>query len=100
MNLGYKILATKNTAIYFNNHGINAISVNKLGDEDDIISKIINGEITLVINTPRDAKNSLSDGFKIRRAASESKVASFTNLDIAKAYLKALEEISLSVYSL
>lgn len=100
MNLGYKILATKNTAIYFNNHGINAISVNKLGDEDDIISKIVNGEITLVINTPRDAKNSLSDGFKIRRAASESKVASFTNLDIAKAYLKALEEISLSVYSL
>lgn len=98
--LGYEILATLNTANYFATNGVKVSKVDRLSESDEIITKLINKQITLVINTPSDAKSSLSDGFKIRRAASESKVASFTNLDIAKAYLKALEEISLNIYSL
>lgn len=98
--LGYEILATLNTANYFAKNGVKVSKVDKLSKSDEIITKLVNKQISLVINTPSDAKSSLSDGFKIRRAASESKVASFTNLDIAKAYLKALEEISLNIYSL
>lgn len=99
--LGYDIVATQNTAKYFENGGLKARIVNKIGSKDnDILDEILDGKITLVINTPSGEKTSLSDGFKIRRLASECSVASFTSLDTARAYLYALKEISFRLKAL
>ena len=52
---------------------------------------IRSGMIDLVINTPNKGNNSVSDGFKIRRAAAESDVNLMTSLDTVGALIDVME---------
>jgi carbamoyl-phosphate synthase large subunit len=45
----------------------------------------------MVINTPTKANNSLTDGFKIRRASVESNTLTLTSLDTVNALLEVIE---------
>ena len=56
------------------------------------------GHIAYVINTRNiHSSNALSDGMKIRRAATENNVTIFTSLDTVRVLLDVLEETTLTI---
>ncbi len=91
VNLGFKILATKGTYKYLKEHGIPVELVNKLSEErPNIVDKIRNGEVALIINTP-SGKRERSDAYYIRRAAVAHKVPYFTTVRGAYAAINAIK---------
>jgi carbamoyl-phosphate synthase large subunit len=67
--LGFDLIATKGTARFLQHHAIEAEPVNKVGEGPrDIGERLENGEVQLVVNTPRGGR-ARSDGRTIRRAA-------------------------------
>ncbi|MBF0713450.1 carbamoyl-phosphate synthase large subunit [Gemella sp. GH3] len=94
-DIGYNLLATEGTANYFKKQNLRVEKVNKISDEKDtVLDKIYSGNIDIIINTTSKEKKSTSDGFKIRRAASEQDVVCLTSLDTANALLNVLESMS------
>ena len=89
--LDFKIAATEGTAKAIMSMGIDVEIVGKVHERStDIIEKIKNGNIDMVINTLTQGKHSLKDGFKIRRATVEHGIACLTSLDTAWAVLRVL----------
>ncbi|HUF15934.1 MAG TPA: carbamoyl-phosphate synthase large subunit [Acidimicrobiia bacterium] len=67
--LGFELIATSGTARYLKYHAIDAEVVNKIGEGSrDIGERLANGEVQLVVNTPRGGR-ARSDGMTIRQAA-------------------------------
>jgi carbamoyl-phosphate synthase large subunit len=90
--LGYNFYATKGTTEFLQKHNIECEIVKKISEErPNIIDVIKSGKISMVINTPTKANNSLTDGFKIRRAAVESNILTLTSLDTVNALLEVIE---------
>ncbi len=90
-NLGFSIYATEGTYKFLKEKGIEAIKVSKLSEErPNIVDKIRNGEIHMVINTP-SGKRERSDAYFIRRAAVEHKIPYFTTIRGAIAAVKAIK---------
>ncbi|MBO5397746.1 MAG: carbamoyl-phosphate synthase large subunit [Clostridia bacterium] len=90
---GFKIYATKGTAEYLKENGIQAKIVEKIWEgKDSILDLIQSGKLNFVINTPTKGKQSGRDGFKIRRMAVECKIPCFTSLDTVNALYKAIEK--------
>ena len=54
--VGYKILATKGTAEKLEDNQIPVEVVGKIGGEDDLLTRIQNGEVQIVINTMTKVK--------------------------------------------
>ena len=74
-------------------HGIESEVINKIsGDSPNIIDKLKNREIDILINTPTKANDSQRDGFKIRRTAVEYGIEVLTSLDTLNAVLGILEK--------
>ena len=89
--LDFKIAATEGTAKAIMSMGIDVEIVGKVHERStDIIEKIKNGNIDMVINTLTQGKHSLKDGFKIRRATVEHGIACLTSLDTAWEVLRVL----------
>jgi len=89
--LGFTIFATKGTFNFLKENGIEAKPVNKLSEErPNIVDKIRNGEVHLIINTP-SGKRERSDAYFIRRAAVEHKVPYFTTVRGAYASVEAIK---------
>ncbi len=87
--LGFSILATKGTAEYLRNFGIETKTLIKTTEgRPNIVDFIINKEVDLIINTPR-GKGSRKDGYEIRRAAIEHNVPYITTIPAALAAVKA-----------
>lgn len=100
-NLGYEIYATRSTAKFLNENGVEAIPVNKLDNEAPTIIDLIMGhEIDLVIDTPTQGRDKSRDGFLIRRTSIENGVTCLTSLDTANALLTSLENGSMDNLSL
>ena len=74
--LGYKIYATRSTAKYLQEHGVNALRVNKISQESpNVMDLILGHKIDLVIDTPTQGNGDKTrDGFLIRRNAIETGV--------------------------
>ena len=91
--LGYKIYATRSTAKYLQEHGVNARRVNKITQESpNVMDLILGHEIDLVIDTPTQGNGDKSrDGFLIRRNAIETGVYCITAMDTANALALSLE---------
>ena len=91
--LGYKIYATRSTAKYLQEHGVNALRVNKISQESPNVMDLILGQkIDLVIDTPTQGNGDKSrDGFLIRRNAIETGVYCITAMDTANALARSLE---------
>ncbi|MFU0827413.1 MAG: Carbamoyl-phosphate synthase arginine-specific large chain [Lachnoclostridium sp.] len=99
--LGYEIYATEGTARYLNDHGVEAIPVNKVEKEaPTIIDLILGHEIDLVIDTPTQGRDKSRDGFLIRRTSIETGVTCLTSLDTANALLISLENANMDNLSL
>lgn len=96
-NLGYQLLATTGTAQYFREHGLNTITVGKIGEPNSITDLIHTQQIDLVINTSRKDKAAQDDSYTILRAAVEQGIAALTSFDTASALLKVLESRSFNL---
>ncbi|CAH2213334.1 carbamoyl-phosphate synthase (glutamine-hydrolyzing) large subunit [Tepidibacter aestuarii] len=84
--LGFKLYASKGTSEFLNNNQISCEQVD-LDKLNDLISK---GDINIVINTPTSGNSLESEGFKLRKKATERKIPIFTSLDTANLFLKAI----------
>ncbi|WP_457641065.1 carbamoyl-phosphate synthase large subunit [Persephonella sp.] len=91
VELGFTIFATKGTHLFLKERGIESRLVNKLSEErPNIVDRIRNGEIKIIINTP-SGKRERSDAYFIRRAAVEHKIPYFTTVRAAYAAVQAIK---------
>ena len=98
-NLGFNIEATAGTAAFLRENGIRTRVLGKIGDgSEEIPEAIRQGHIAYVINTKDiGSAGQMSDGFEIRRNATENNVTLFTALDTVKVLLDVLEETTLTI---
>ena len=91
-NVGYRIFATRGTSKALNDHGIKALTVQKLEQESpNILDLILGHEIDLIIDIPHQGADRSREGFIIRRNAIETGVHVLTSLDTAAALATSLE---------
>lgn len=94
---GYKIIATSGTAQKSSEQGIKVETVGKIGGHDDLLTKIQNGDVQIVINTMTKGKTIERDGFQIRRTSVENGVPCLTSLDTANALTNVIESMTFSM---
>lgn len=89
--------ATRGTGVVLLSHGVTAIRVRKIGNEaPNLLDLITNGDIDLIVNTPTHGDDTKSDGFIMRRAASERNIPVFTSIDTYRAWNYASKIITSS----
>jgi carbamoyl-phosphate synthase large subunit len=92
-NMGFKIMATKGTAQYLKDHGVEAGVVFKVSEgRPHIVDYIKNGDIQLVINTSIGRKSS-RDAYHIRRGALIYNILYTTTIAGARALGEAISAI-------
>jgi carbamoyl-phosphate synthase large subunit len=88
--LGFTLVATSGTAAALQAHGLDAAAVLKVNEgRPNVVDRMINGEIDLVVNTPL-GRDSFYDEVSIRRTALERDVPCLTTLSAAWAALDAI----------
>ena len=89
--LGFKILSTSGTQAFLSEQGIPAESIAKMREgRPNITDALIDGQIQLVINTPR-GKASKADDAYIRQTAIRCRVPYITTLAAAVAAAKGID---------
>ncbi len=100
-DLGYKVFATDTTAEFLNENGCKVEVVRKAFEQSPNALDIIEGKkVAFVVNLSvesgkikdDDAKRTLTDGFRIRRATVDNQIPLFTDLHLARAFIKALSK--------
>ena len=100
-NMGFKIYATQHTAEALQREGVNNISVlhkvREVGQKPNIVDYLQEGKIDLVINIPMPNHlvaftEVLKDEYTIRRLAIEFNIPVVTNLQLATALTRILEQ--------
>ena len=89
---GYGLFATAGTAGMIRGLGIDAFAIPKAqtGDRPNTVDIIADGTVSAVVNTIEGDRESLEDGFEIRRAAVDQRIPCFTSLDTARAAVESL----------
>ncbi|MDG0843318.1 carbamoyl-phosphate synthase large subunit [Staphylococcus equorum] len=95
--VGYKILATEGTANKLAEHNIPTEIVGKIGKEDDLLTRIQQSEVQIVVNTMTKGKEFERDGFQIRRTSVENGVPCLTSLDTADALTSVIESMTFTM---
>ncbi|GAA0180650.1 carbamoyl-phosphate synthase (glutamine-hydrolyzing) large subunit [Clostridium sediminicola] len=99
-DLGFNVLASEGTGKILKDKEIPC----EIIDRNELFKKISDEEIKLIINTPTKGNIPETEGFKIRRKASEYKIPVFTCIDTANLYLNAInylkKEENVDFYSL
>ncbi|QDU20870.1 carbamoyl-phosphate synthase large subunit [Urbifossiella limnaea] len=102
-DMGYKLIATRGTGKFLAERGIPVEVVPKIAEgRPNLLDKMKNGEVALVINTP-SGRGSSSDERKIRAGAVSNRVTCITTLSAAEAAAdacRALREQELTVVPL
>ncbi len=89
-SLGFTVLATEGTAEALRRGGMEVVEVRKLREgRPSILDYIKNGEVDLIVNTPR-GKGPRSDGFYIRSAAARYGIPCITDMRAATLLVEAL----------
>ncbi len=88
---GHKIYATKGTAHFLNENGIEAHEVCWPDEEGENVLDLIAGHaVDMVINIPKNhTKRELTNGYRIRRWAIDHNIPLLTNARLASAFVKA-----------
>jgi carbamoyl-phosphate synthase large subunit len=90
-SLGFSIIATKGTAFYLTQHGIDVETVKKVTEgRPNIVDHIKNKDIDFIINTVSGAK-AQKDSFSLREAALQHNVTYTTTIAGARAAINAIE---------
>lgn len=93
VDLGFGIIGTIGTAKYLNENGISAEPVFKvLEGRPNVVDRIKNGDIKLVINTPL-GKESRYDEYAIGWAAVQNKIPFITTLSAADSVVQGIKEL-------
>ena len=101
LSLGYNIFATDTTALFFKKHGVKCAIVRKAFEQKPNALDIIESKkVSFVVNLSRaetavlggteEIGQVVTDGFRIRRAAVDNQIPLFTDLHLARAFIKAL----------
>ena len=86
VDAGFSIMATEGTHRALAQAGIESEKVNKAGEgRPDLIDRITNGEVAIVINTPSSSSESMEDDSYIRKAAIKVHVPYVTTMAGGKA---------------
>ena len=93
MTLGFKLIATRGTANYLADFGIDVEEVLKVHEGRPNIEDLIrSGLVQLIINTPIGSQ-ALHDDAYLRRAAIEYNIPTFTTIPGARAAIKAIKAL-------
>jgi carbamoyl-phosphate synthase large subunit len=93
IDLGFSLIATDGTARILSRHGLEVNSVHKIAEgRPDVVDLIKNGEIQLIINTPR-GERPRKDLMEIRSQAVASKVPCFTTISGASAAVFGIQDL-------
>ncbi|HKE69975.1 MAG TPA: carbamoyl-phosphate synthase large subunit, partial [Nocardioidaceae bacterium] len=104
-DLGFEILATRGTAAVLRRNGVDAQVIRKLSElapdetgagRTTIVTKILDGEIDLVVNTPHGTTVGGSprlDGYEIRTAAVRANIPCITTVQGLAAVVQGIEAL-------
>ena len=95
---GNTIYATEGTYNFLKSKGFDSIKINKILSESPTVIDIINeGKVGAVLNTVTGNRNSIQDGYHIRRKATEFSIPCYTSIDTAYATIMNSSSKSLKV---
>jgi carbamoyl-phosphate synthase large subunit len=87
--MGFKLIATRGTARFLSERGIPVADIPKIAEgRPNLLDKMKNGEVALIINTPSGRASSPDEG-KIRGEAVKHRVTCITTISAAKAAAEA-----------
>ena len=88
--LGFTIMATEGTYLEMKNNGIEAMRILKIHEgRPNIVDKIIDGEIQLIVNTPIGKRSQFDDSY-IRKTAIKYKIPYITTIAAATSSVKGI----------
>ena len=91
--VGFKIVASKNTCEVIREAGVEAEMVNKLSEgRPNMLDLITNGKIDLIINTPVGQERKADDSY-LRKAAIKKKISYFTTMAAGKATVSGIKSM-------
>ncbi|MEI6280883.1 MAG: carbamoyl-phosphate synthase (glutamine-hydrolyzing) large subunit [bacterium] len=96
--LGFTIFATDTTAQFFQKHDVKCNTVRKAYEKAPNVLTIVEGKkVSFVVNLSKtgdtgggDGGHVVTDGFRVRRATVDNQIPLFTDLQLARAFIKAL----------
>jgi carbamoyl-phosphate synthase large subunit len=90
--MGFRIYATEGTSRFLKERGIESTVVFKNFEkrEPNAISLMRNGDIDLLINTPREHSGAIRDGHDMRRLAVELEIPYITTINGAEMAIGAI----------
>jgi carbamoyl-phosphate synthase large subunit len=95
LELGFEVLATRGTAQFLAEAGLQVTAVNKVSEgRPHIVDMIKNDEIAFIVNTV-EGKEATADSFTIRREALMHKVSYTTTIAGALATVQALDHLDI-----
>jgi len=99
--LGFRVIATSGTRDYLQNNGVEAGLAFKVHESDrpNIVDRMINGEVTLIINTPLGKKSFYDDTY-IRRTALQHGISCLTTLTAATAAVDGIRSLREGIKSI
>jgi carbamoyl-phosphate synthase large subunit len=90
---GFEVCSTSGTATYLREHGVPVTPVRKVAEgRPNIVDKIIDKEIALVLNTTSD-KQAIADSYSIRRQTLMHGIPYFTAITSCRAAVAAIEAL-------
>ena len=95
---GYDIYATEGTAKFLNDNGVKAIAVAWPDEEgeNNVMNMIADHKFDLIVNVPKNhTKRELTNGYRIRRGATDHNIPLMTNVRLAKAFIEAFCTLTL-----
>jgi len=92
--LGFGVIATSGTRDYLQNNGVESGLAFKVHESErpNIVDRMINGEVKLIINTPLGKKSFYDDTY-IRRAALQHGISCMTTLTAATAAVDGIRSL-------
>ncbi|MEK7615635.1 MAG: carbamoyl-phosphate synthase (glutamine-hydrolyzing) large subunit [Patescibacteria group bacterium] len=91
----YTLFTTKGTHDFLKQHGISSVLLNRLGEREPTIEKIIRESgVDLVINVPSPG-DGIGDAKTIRRLAIDNHIPLITNANIGALLMRCLAEVDL-----
>lgn len=93
VELGFGVIATRGTAKFLNDNGINAVPVYKVNEgRPNVVDRIKNGDIVIVLNTPLGSESRF-DEYAIGWAAVQNKIPFITTLSAASSFAEGIAMI-------
>ena len=92
--LGLRLYATRGTAQFLREHGVDVTTVYRISENQspDALGLMRRGEIQLVINTPTNSSGARRDGYMMRRLAVDLNIPFLPTIQAAIAAAQAIEE--------